>query len=144
MKTNSVVLLLSPLLILLSGCEQPKAPPPPEKVTAPASTSSIVIDVGEQLTVLHEAQPGQMLEWKPISPKTPNFWIQFIGSSPCASGALVLSGNATHTASCVAGLKAGASGTITYSYLIRASSPPLVLPSDPTSDVFGRCVGCNN
>ena len=143
MKTISLALFLSLLLILLPGCG--KTDTSQElKMTAPAKAGSIVINIGEQLAVQHEAQAGETLEWKPNSPKTPNFWIQFVGTSPCTNGALVLSGNDTKAASCVAGSATGASGTITYSYYIRASLPPSTPPTGPTADRLARCEGCNN
>ena len=138
-----VVSLFSPLLMLLSGCGKTEMPRS-EKIAAPTQPSSIVIDIGEQLVILHEAHTGQTLEWKSNSPNTPNFWIQFAGTSPCANGALVLSGSVTSAASCVAGTAAGTGGTITYSYYIRASQPPPLSPSGPTADRIARCLGCNN
>ena len=144
MKNVCFVSLLSPLLVLIPGCQNPPAPQS-EKMVAPSTKpDSIVIDIGEQLAVQHEAQPGQTLEWKSNSSKTPNFWIQFDGTSPCANGALVLAGSTTKVASCVAGSSSGASGTILYSYSIHASVPPPLPPQVPTSDRIGRCVGCNN
>ncbi len=142
MKKRDLALLLSPLLLLLPGCQKSEAPVV-EKMATPAQASSIVIEIGEGLTVLHEAQPGQTLVWRSNSPNTPPFWIQFGGKSPCANGALVLSGSASKAASCVVSSPAGLNGTVTYSYSIRTSSPPLPSPGD-TDDRITRCIGCNN
>ena len=142
MRKRYAVSLLSPLLLSLPGCRKTDAPMA-ERVAVPAQLSSIVIDIGEGPTVLHDAKTGQTLVWRSTTPSTPHFWIEFKGKSPCASGALVLPGSITKAASCVVGPSAGSDGMGRYHYSIRTTSPSLP-PSGPTADRIVRCIGCNN
>jgi hypothetical protein len=140
MKKSTVLLSFSLLLPVLPGCQKSETARV-ETMPASSKSNSIVIDIGERFDVQHEAQAGQMLEWRSSSPQTPNFWIQFSGPSPCTNRATVLPGSATASASCLAGPANATGGTVTYSYFIRASAPP---PSTKIPERAVPCVGCNN
>ena len=131
--------LVTLFLSLAIGCSRPATRRQVHQA-ASAKNNTIVIDVFQGAATRHEAQTGQVLEWRASGPNAPEFWIQFSKPSPCEGGAFSLHGTPSLPARCTAALPDERTGTVTYSYEILLTAPT----SGPIPDRAIRCPGCTN